>query len=421
MFYYRLISIFMTLMFLASCGPGLYLKEKTTLEELFLSHPIIQNKLDSFTQYEAQVIYIQITRDKHNKPHFKTFKWNTDSQYYYYPASTVKMPAALIAVEKINQLALAHPGLNLFTPMKIDSIRPPQSAVLEDISSWNRAASIGQYLKKIFIVSDNDAFNRLYEFLGQAYLNARLKTLGYRNTHIIHRLDAPQFNYQSNKYTNPVHFFDEDRTYFNQEEQYNPDDVRVGPLRSIRKGDGYLSGDSLVRQPFDFGYKNFFSLEDMSGMVKNIFFHEYIPEKEKFNITPDQLKYIRKSMSTLPRESHYPTYDTTYHDGYAKFIMVGGTRDTVPGHIRIFNKAGWAYGYLTDAAYIVDFKNKTEFILAATINTNTDGIFNDGIYQYESLGLPYLNRLGTLIYQYELRRERKYKPDLDHFRFDQLP
>jgi len=248
-----------------------------------------------------------------------------------------------------------------------------------------------------------------------------LKTLGYRHTHIIHRLDAPQFNYQSNKYTNPVHFFDEDRTYLNQGEQYNPEDARVTPLKSLKKGDGYLSGDSLVRQPFDFGYKNFFALEDMSEMVKNIFFHEYIPEKEKFNLLPDQLKYIRKTMSTLPRESHYPTYDTTHHDGYAKFFMFGGTRDTIPGHIRIFNKAGWAYGYLTDAAYIVDFKNKTEFILAATINTNTDGIFNDGIYEYESLGLPYLNQLGSLIYQYEIRRGRKYKPDLHLYRFDQLP
>lgn len=413
--------MWMALLALASCGSGRYLKEKASLDQLLRSQPFIQHKLDSFAQYETQVIYIQITRDRHNKPHFRSFAWNNDPQYYFYPASTVKMPAALIAVEKINQLSSSYLGINISTPLKIDSIRPPQSAVSDDTTSWNRTASIGQYIKKIFTVSDNDAFNRVYEFLGQAYLNERLRTLGYHQTHIIHRLDAPQFDFQSNKYTNPVHFYNEDRPYIDLPEQHNPRDVRVPSLRSTRKGDGYLAGDSLVHGPFDFGYKNFFALNDMSRMVKNILFHEYISQNEQFNLTPDQIKYIRNCMSTLPRESRFPSYDTSYHDGYGKFFMYGGTRDTIPDYIRIFNKAGWAYGYLTDAAYIADFKNKTEFIVAATISTNTDGIFNDGKYNYESVGLPFLRQLGSLIYQYELKRPRKYKPDLSAFTFEELP
>jgi hypothetical protein len=68
--------------------------------------------------------------------------------------------------------------------------------------------------------------------------------------------------------------------------------------------------------------------------------------------------------------------------------------------------------------YIVDFKNKIEFILAATINTNTDGIFNDGKYEYETIGLPYLSKLGRMIYNHELQRKRNYTPDLKEFKLN---
>ena len=30
----------------------------------------------------------------------------------------------------------------------------------------------------------------------------------------------------------------------------------------------------------------------------------------------------------------------------------------IPSYIRVFNKPGWTYGFLIDAAYIVDFKKQ---------------------------------------------------------------
>jgi len=57
-----------------------------------------------------------------------------------------------------------------------------------------------------------------------------------------------------------------------------------------------------------------------------------------------------------------------------------------------------------------------EFILAATILCNADGVFNDDQYDYEAIGLPFLAKLGRAVYQYELKRERKVQPDLSKFR-----
>ena len=90
--------------------------------------------------------------------------------------------------------------------------------------------------------------------------------------------------------------------------------------------------------------------------------------------------------------------------------------NTLDGKVRVFNKVGEAYGTLTDVAYIVDFENNAEFILAATILCNTDGIFNDDKYQYDQTGFPFLAKLGRAVLQYEIKRPRKVKPDLGKFR-----
>jgi hypothetical protein len=66
----------------------------------------------------------------------------------------------------------------------------------------------------------------------------------------------------------------------------------------------------------------------------------------------------------------------------------------------------------------VDFERGVEFFLTATILVNEDGIFNDDKYEYETVGKPFLARLGQVIYEYELGRKRRHKPDLSQFRFD---
>ena len=78
---------------------------------------------------------------------------------------------------------------------------------------------------------------------------------------------------------------------------------------------------------------------------------------------------------------------------------------------------GDAYGFLTDAAYIVDFDNGVEFILAATIYTNANETFNDDTYEYDTIGLPFLRHLGRAIYDIELKRKRAHRPDLADLEF----
>jgi len=118
-------------------------------------------------------------------------------------------------------------------------------------------------------------------------------------------------------------------------------------------------------------------------------------------------------MSQRPRTSTFPKYDKP--DGYVKFFLFGGDEEHIPEHIRIFNKVGDAYGYLTDVAYVIDLKNKVEFMMAATIHVNDNRIYNDGVYEYEGKGFPFFEQLGRLVYDFEMLRKREFTPNLSRF------
>jgi hypothetical protein len=156
-------------------------------------------------------------------------------------------------------------------------------------------------------------------------------------------------------------------------------------------------------------------LEDLQRMLQVVMFPESAPAKSRFDLTADDYTFLHRYLSQYPSETNYPKYDTSeYYDSYVKFFFRGNR--AMPSDVRVFNKVGWAYGFLTDASYIADFKNGVEFMLSATVYVNKDGILNDNVYEYEEMGWPFMYEVGQLVYQYELKREKKFKPDLSKFK-----
>lgn len=366
-------------------------------------------------KYQVQIIYTQINRDAQNEPSFKTFSYGLDTNLYYYPASTVKMPAALLALEKINDLKIK--GLDGNTPFFTGAASAPQTAVQVDSSAENQLPSVAHYIKKIFAVSDNDAFNRLYEFLGQAHLNQKLWEKGYRSTRIVHRLSVSGYDKEGNRHTNPFVFKKGQEILYQQGEVYSSWTTGLRLKKQLR-GKGYMNAEEkIVNEPFDFTGRNFISLMDLHDMLKAVLFPASVAPERRFHLTEADYRFLWECMSILPKESAYPAYsEKDYWDSYVKFLLFGDSKAPMPNNIRIFNKVGDAYGFLTDVAYVVDFENKVEFMLAATIHVNEDQIFNDGVYEYDSVGFPFLAKLGKAIYAYELKRPRKHKPDLSRYR-----
>ncbi|MFN7116626.1 MAG: serine hydrolase [Saprospiraceae bacterium] len=391
--------------------------QKNVLQDLLKKHPELDSIITQSAKYQVQIIYTQIDRDAQNRPNFKTYTVGLDTNQYFYPASMVKMPAAFMALEKLNELKII--GLDKNSPMITGAGRYPQSPMAEDSSAENLMPSIAHYIKKIFLVSDNDAHNRLYEFLGQSYFNQALYDKGYRSTRLIHRLAVSGFDKEANRYTNPVSFNNAEKLLYHQGEVYSIWDSNV-KLKGQQKGKGYInSQDSLVNVPFDFSGRNFISLLDLHRMLTAVMLPEGVAAKERFNLTDEDYRFLYTYMSMRPRESRYPSYnEKDYWDSYVKFFLFGDNKNRIPDNIRIFNKVGEAYGTLTDVAYIVDFEHKIEFLLSATILVNADGIFNDGVYEYDTIGFPFLAKLGQAVYDFEKKRPKKQLPDLSKYNLD---
>lgn len=370
-------------------------------------------KITHKKDHEVQIIWTQINRDSSNHPSFKSFEHQVDSKKYFYPASTVKLPVALLALEKINRLD--KKGLNKNAIFHTDSAFSGQSSVYSDSTSENNQPSIGHYIKKILVASDNDAYNRLYEFIGQENINEKLKSKNYQSTRISHRLSIA-LTPEQNAYTNPVKFYKNDTLIYHQELTKSSKEFKSP--EPILRGVGYTVGEdpAVVNSPFDFTHKNFIPLGELHSMLKAVIFPEAVSPASRFDLTNDDYQFLYQYMSQLPRETAYPSYSPDeYYDAYVKFLLYGNDKNQLPKHIRIFNKIGQAYGYMIENAYVVDLENNIEFMVSAVIHVNANQIYNDGIYEYDKIGFPFMKELGQAIYKYELERGRKFTPDLTKF------
>lgn len=382
------------------------------LEKILLKNPEWFGKiLENPNARGVQIMYTKINRDHRNEPHFTTYRYNVDKNKYFYPASTVKLPAVLLALEKLNQLNVS--GLDKFTPMFTEAARPEQTVVTTDSTAQNGLPSVAHYAKKILLVSDNDAFNRLYEFIGQEEFNKKMREKGYANTRIRHRLELPM-SAENNRYTNPVRFEKAGKVICQQPMAYAEKVEK--PAAPILLGKGYMKEAKLVNEPFDFTEKNYFALEDQHKLLKAIFFPESLQPAERFDLNPDDYKFLYQYMSQLPMETSYPEhYSGDYYDSYVKFFIFGDKKKRMPRHIRLFNKVGDAYGFLLDNAYIVDFERGIEFMLTAVIDCNENQIYNDDTYAYDAVGFPFMAQLGEAIFEHEMKRKLRRRPDLSRY------
>lgn len=362
-------------------------------------------------QYRIQILYTQINRDKNNIPHFKDYSYRLNANEYFYPASTVKFPLSVLALEKLNNLKVA--GLNKATTAIYDSVIARQETIYNNPYAIDGRQTIEQAIKEVLVVSDNNAANRLYEFLGQEYIHSQLANKGYPEVYIRNRLELGRTPVE-NRQTQAVHFYDaNNKLIYTQPAQNNTGKL---PYYNVLIGNGYLnSQDSLINSPLNFSEKNRISLSDLHHIMQSVIFPDQMPKKQGFNLSSDDRKFLLQWMHTTPTESSYPTYDSSeYYPAYAKFIMLGSERGTIPSNIKIFSKAGDAYGFLLDNTYIIDTEAKVEFMLSAVIYVNADGILNDNTYDYRTIGLPFMKNLGNTIYQYELSRKRAYRPNFDN-------
>ena len=166
---------------------GCFLSEnpikKSMKNDNFLTE-IVKNK----EEYEIQIAYTEISRNKDGEPVFKDFEFQVDENKYFYPASTIKLPIVVLTLVKINELRSLGIDISLKSKILISSdhneIREIQ---IDTITSFQNL------IADVFLVSDNYSSNILIDFIGYNYFNTKMSQAGLKNTYLNHKFNPDPY------------------------------------------------------------------------------------------------------------------------------------------------------------------------------------------------------------------------------------
>ncbi|RMH26121.1 MAG: hypothetical protein D6692_09830 [Planctomycetota bacterium] len=341
---------------------------------------------------------------------------------YFYPASTIKLFAAIAAYEQMNAYARMYPqaGLSEHTPLRFyplfegEQVRETDPSHIARVPFGDAPITIAHEAHKIFVVSDNDAFNTLYDFVGQRDLNDRMRQWGVDSSMVTHRLSIARTEDENRRAPRVDLGLAPGSPQIGERvstiEHPGPDSVWV-PEETLRMGKGFMRGGTLVEEPFDFSDKNFALLPDLQFVLARLVFPMIstrgccdsmemmlgAPSGRALDLTEAQRADLIASASMLPRESASPKYDPAeYPDDYVKFLLPGLLKVAPLEEWRVVNKIGLAYGFVTENAYVEHLPTGNAVFVAAVIHRNPNGIYNDNQYDYDTT-LAEMATLGEVV------------------------
>jgi len=369
------------------------------VREILASHPGLAAVVERADEHRLQVVVGLVEESAGGRPVLVQHGFRLGAEYFY-PASTVKLFAAVAAFERLAELR-RETGLpiDLDTPLVSHPLFAGEE--LEDADPSNLAGgriTVRHEVRKIFLVSDNRAFNRLYELVGQDRLAASLDRAGIAGARIVHRLDESRSQADNRRF--PRIDFAGDGFRHTLPERTSPPLPPAPPLPGLHAGRAHLAGGEPVPEPFDFTAKNRFPLAELQRGLCMVVRPDVDCGGPGFALSDADRAVLLEAMRQLPRESANPLYDPEeYPDAYVKFVLPGLRRVVPAGRLEVYDKTGQAYGFTTENAYVVDRGGADgdggrPFFLAATLYTNADGVLNDDRYEYTEIAFPFLADLG---------------------------
>ena len=334
--------------------------------------------------HNLQILYTKVVRDSLGMPSFIEYDYKIDSNQYFYPASTMKLPIVALTLQKINELR--NTGINITVESKI---------LLLNTDQITTETTFKDLIAKVFLVSDNSASNILINFLGYNYFNKQMREKGLNTIVLNHKFNPDPYVKTDWK------IYTLDRDLISKDEVQEV--IEHNSLDNLRQGKSQILNGEEVATPFNFKTKNRASLRDQDGVMKRIIYPDLFQEQDRINLSDQDYNFLRYWMSRFTFEDIGIEYqkDSKYFDSYNKFFIYGDSTNAVDRKIRIYNKVGVAYGALTDISYIRDYQKNIEFFLSATIYVNQNQIVNDNIYEYDDLGIPFLAELARQVYKLE--------------------
>ena len=374
---------------------------------------LVDEVFNNQEQFKLQIIYgqtNQTSNDSVEVVNAKLSKYNA----YFYPASAIKLPCAILTLEKLN--ALNIPMLHYFR-IGDEFFCGNMSHV---INSNKNKSSYFDMIKIMLTVSDNAAYNSVYEFLTPGYITNQLMDRNLQSINIYKRFAG--CSVAENLKINSISFYNTNDGFVMKQ------DASVLGLAEMAEkykytntkliGENHEANSTILNKPYDFNYNIEASLADLhEGLVRLVYPNSTLPEFS-WKINPSDKDFLLKHLGMYPKELNMPKFSDTlkYPDNLYKYIALGNETNLSNNHIRTFSKLGLSYGFVTETAYVVDFKENIDFFLSISMYVNENKTVNDNHYEYETVARPFCAKLGELLIEYEKSKRTELTKDLYYFK-----
>jgi hypothetical protein len=344
-------------------------------------------------------VYTQVDHSK-SAPQFSTSYFGTHQ--YYYPASLVKFPIALMALSEFRKDDISLDDIPVFGSDV--SCRNNKFISL----SQSKSIHYRQMIREMMALSDNNFYSAFYHILNPETINKLLDLNGYSGTNIYKaftgceradQLKTNSYTVYNSKGKLQVLSGMTDLDTNEMLKNYSFTESRLfGSKHEDENGD-------IVPGPYDMNY----SLELPLPEVNDMLIHLMYPEvgDPKFILRNADREFLIESMQKYPREvvPSYPARRYWKKDNDLKYAIIG--EEGISHKTKTTSKLGLSYGFTSEIAHVKNEEDGVEFFMSVSLYTNANDIVNDGQYEYTEVARPFVARLSKLLYAYELEKSKK--------------
>lgn len=357
----------------ANAGDGL----PSILEVLQTGSLKLRSVLARAPELQLQLCYSRLD----TQGEIRTEYLRADHQWFA-PASLVKLPLAAMLLEE-----LEAKGLDWRTGALRFPAMPDCAAGAADLRT---AQSVTRLIERALVVSDDSAYCALFDALGPQHIATRCAELGFPGTRIQARFGfcGPELS----RVTGPV-WWHQDGQSKELSTKRAAFVLRRAPAK-IELGRAWMSGSKRLEGPKDFTDSNAMLLRDLHQVLLAVTAPDLVPARQRYKLSQEARQFLLSAMARNPAQcGSCSASERAMADNAFRLLAVGDGQWSAG--LKIHNKVGWAYGFLSDIAHLQDARH--ECWISCVMYLNSDGVLNDGQYDYDSIGRPFMAEAGRLL------------------------
>jgi hypothetical protein len=369
------------------------------VERLLRAHPEqFAEVLANAEDLRAQILVSEVVRDAAGRPCIRSYGYRLNAEYFY-PASAIKTVAAVGSLLTFQAHSEAPELVTAPLSLSARTARLTNGETVET-SARKGNTTLRAEIERTLVVSNNRGFNVLFDVAGMELMNRAMWGAGLTSVRMQHRLEVTELPSDSHRFAPEVRVGRGSARQVVARERTASVAFRNSlQLDMPRTGVGVAHLDSDTRQriehPLDFRRKNYISLRDLQRIVLDVVDPRLDGADTDLPLTAANRALLREIMGSRPPAARR----TTVEDAEARFkpLTPGISRVVPRADYEYVNKAGRAWGFHLESAYVHHLVTGRAFFVAVTLYVDRDGLMNDNRADYDRVSFPFFVNLGELL------------------------